>query len=271
MTPVPAALVALALLAGAEPPAAVEAPPPAVAPADDAARIAALLERLERAGGDLRDFRCRIALERFDALLEETERRFGRLALAGQGKDRRLAVVFEEFIDGSGRADTSRSHWLIRDGWLFEIDEGRKMLTERQLHRPEESFDPLKLGEGPLPIPFGQPKDEVLRLFAVSEIGPPDRPLLRSVGPTFGLRFVPKPGVRVAKDTTAIDVWYDAELLVPLGIATVAENGNRETIRLSTPVRNGGLPPEDAALLERPKADPTAWSIDRRPLVEPGR
>jgi hypothetical protein len=273
----PACLIAtLSLLA--TPP---EASPPPVPPAPEAAAEAAspavppavddLLTRLESAANDLRDFSANIAYERFDALIEETERRFGRLVLEGQGKERKLALLFDEYIDGSGRSDRTRDHWLFLDGWLVEINEKAKTVTERQIAPPGSTFDPLKLGEGPFPIPLGQPKAEVLKRFRVDDLGKSDAPLLKSLPPCRGLRLVPIEGTEFAKETAAVEVWYEPESLSPLGLVIRNVNGDTVAVRLVKPARNAGLSEADRTLLAKPEINPTQWAIDRRPLAkDPG-
>jgi hypothetical protein len=276
-----ACLLAVLPLAATPPAPEASVPPAAPAPAADVAPALAstvaptldpavddLLTRLESAANDLRDFSAGIAYERFDALLEETERRFGRLVVDGQGKERKLALLFDEFIDGSGRADRTRDHWLFLDGWLIEINEKSKTVFERQVAPPGSTFDPLKLGEGPFPIPLGQPKAEVLKQFAVEAIGTSDAPLLKSLPPGHGLRLVPREETDFAKETAAIEAWYEPETLSPLGLVIRQRNGDSLAVRLVKPVRNGGLSEADRGLLARPAVDPTQWSIDRRPLAE---
>lgn len=273
-----ASLLALAPLALTPPDAAPPAvpAPPAVAPAAADApavtpKVDELLTRLETAAADLRDFSAGIAYERFDALLDETERRFGRLVLEGQGKERTLALLFDEFIDGSGRADRSRDHWLFIDGWLIDINEKARTVVERQVAPPDATFDPLKLGEGPFPIPLGQPKAEVLKRFRVEDLERSDAPLLKSLPPCRGLRLVPREGTDFARETAAVEVWYEPETLSPLGLVIREVNGDTVAVRLVKPARNAGLSDADRALLVKPAVDPTQWAIDRRPLAkEPG-
>jgi len=262
----------LAIVPFATTPPAAESPvtaPPAVSTA--APKVDELLTRLESAAADLRDFAAGIAYERFDALLDETERRYGRLVLEGQGKDRKLALLFDEFIDGSGRSDRTKDHWLFVDGWLVEINEKAKSVTERQVAPPGSTFDPLKLGEGPFPIPLGQPKAEVLKRFRVEDLERSDAALLKTLPPCLGLRLVPLEGTDFAKETAAVEVWYEPETLSPLGLVIREVNGDTVAVRLVKPARNAGLSDADRALLVKPAIDPTQWAIDRRPLArEPG-
>ncbi|MEY2795569.1 MAG: hypothetical protein RIR10_1285, partial [Planctomycetota bacterium] len=82
------------------------------------ARAEAFLEELEKTATTIDSVSGAITLEKFDALVEETERRFGRIVLDRKDGKRRIAIRFDEFIDGSGRSDKSVQHFIIADGWL---------------------------------------------------------------------------------------------------------------------------------------------------------
>ncbi len=147
-------------------------------PADDAA---ALVREVERATGDLRDFRAGVSVDRVDALTEESERRNGEVILETTSTGRRFAIVFRSYIGPDGRADESRRHFVYDAGWLAEIDPDRKQFVNRQIVAPGETFDPLRVGEGPLPLPLGQRADDVFARFMVSGAAPPAQGLLRGL------------------------------------------------------------------------------------------
>jgi outer membrane lipoprotein-sorting protein len=83
----------------------------------------------------------------------------------------------------------------------------------------------LKLGEGPFPLPIGQEKAEVHRLFEVSSIAAAaDDP-----ANTTHLRLVPRPDTQFTGKFTAIDVWIDGDSSFPVRID--AEDANKTSIR----------------------------------------
>jgi hypothetical protein len=232
------------------------------------ARAEAFLEELEKTATTIDSVSGAITLEKFDALVEETERRFGRIVLDRKDGKRRIAIRFDEFIDGSGRSDKSVQHFIIADGWLCEQDYKNKSFTKRQIVKPGEDFDPLALGEGPVPLPIGQKKSEVLARFDVTETELPlDIPLLGSLRDVAALRLVPKSGTPMAKDHENIDLFYDRTTLVPVGVVMREKNGNRTVARISKPVVNGEVKAEDRVLLEIPTPDPKEWAIDVKPLA----
>jgi hypothetical protein len=229
-------------------------------------RVDEFLAELEKTATTIQTLSGGLALEKYDALVEETERRFGRVVLDLKDGKRRFALYFDEVVNSDGRSTRAIDHWIYADGWLCEQDHRNKSLTKRQIVPPGKSFDPLALGEGPIPIPIGQKREEVLARFEVAEAGiPDDVPLLGSMRNVAGLRLVPKPGTEMAKNTAAVELFYDRTSLAPTGIVVREKNGNRSVARISSPVVNGEVKAEDRALLEIPQLDPKEWAIDERP------
>lgn len=236
------------------------------ATADAARRVDAFLSELEKSGATIETLSGGLAVEKFDALVEETERRFGRIVVDRKDGKRRFAIYFDEFVDGSGRSDRSVDHWIYSDGWLTEQDFRNKSFTKRQIVAPGEHFDPLAIGEGPIPIPIGQKKSEVLARFEVTEGEMPiDLPLIGSIKNAAALRLVPKAGTPMAKDTALIELFYDRTSLAPTGVVIREKNGNRTVARIANPVVNGEVKDADRTLLEIPELDPKEWTLDVRP------
>ena len=267
------------------PPAAATSDDPLeVAKAASAARVYAFLGALEQTSFTIKSMSGALALESFDALVEETQRRYGRFVMersdaivspATTGEPavnspplgaRRFALYFDEFVDGSGRSDRSIDHWIYSDGWLCEQDYRNKSFTKRQIVAPGQTLDPLALGEGPIPIPMGQKRADVLARFDVSEQEiPQDIPLLGSLQNVAGLRLVPKPDTSLAKDTLFVELFYDRTTLALTGVVSREKNGNLTVARINAPVVNGAVSDADRALLTIGTPDPKEWSIDVRP------
>ena len=256
-------------------PSAPAAPAPAPAPAP-AARFAdadALLTAVERTSDSLRDFRANITLETTDDVTGDTERRLGQLVFVqeeGKPATRRFAVVFEKFIDGSGRMDERPVRYIYADGWLTEADFKQRTLVRRQLARAGEQYDPLKPGEGPVPLPIGQRRADVLARFDASLATAPDSTLLlKSARAMVGVRLKPKPGM-ADRDLVEASVWYDAQSLVPVGVEAQRKSG-RTVVSLRDATMNGGIDAAQQALLSLAEKVTTGWRVDERPLaVAPG-
>lgn len=261
------AACAAAPRADGEPPAPV-ATAPAAAPATFA-NAAALLDAVERTSASLRDFQSAVTLETTDDVTGDTERRLGQVVFVqdeGKPATRRFAVVFEQFIDGAGRMDEKPMRYLYADGWLTEADFTQRTLIRRQLARPGEQYDPLKPGEGPVPLPIGQRRADVEARFEPSLADAPAAPGLRKLArPIAGVRLKPKPGM-ADRDLVEATVWYDAKTLAPVGVEATRRNG-RTVVLLRTPKVNAGLDDAHRALLALAEGTTAGWRVDERPLA----
>ena len=254
-------------------PAPAPSPAPTTAPAPHFVDADALLTAVERTADSLRDFRANITLETTDDVTGDTERRLGQLVFVqeeGKPATRRFAVVFEKFIDGSGRMDERPVRYIYADGWLTEADFKQRTLVRRQLARAGEQYDPLKPGEGPVPLPIGQRRADVLARFDASLATAPDSTLLlKSARPMVGVRLKPKPGM-ADRDLVEASVWYDAQSLVPVGVEAQRKSG-RTVVSLRDATMNGGIDAAQQALLSLAEKVTTGWRVDERPLpVAPG-
>ena len=130
-------------------------------------------------------------------------------------------MVLEKYVDPTGRMDERPVRYLYADGWLTEADFRERTLQRRQLARPGEAYDPLKPGEGPVPLPIGQRADEVRSRFRVVLAGAPAHPALAAMRdgkrPLVGLVLEPRPGM-ADRDLRSATVWYDARTLAPCGV-----------------------------------------------------
>ena len=254
-------------------PASATSSAPTSAPAPQFVDADALLTAVERTSDLLRDFRANITLETTDDVTGDTERRLGQLVFVqeeGKPATRRFAVVFEKFIDGSGRMDERPVRYIYADGWLTEADFKQRTLVRRQLARAGEQYDPLKPGEGPVPLPIGQRRADVLARFDASLATAPNSTLLlKSARPMVGVRLKPKPGM-ADRDLVEASVWYDAQSLVPVGVEAQRKSG-RTVVSLRDATMNGGIDDAQRALLSLAEKVTTGWRVDERPLaVAPG-
>ncbi len=229
----------------------------------------ALLDRLETAAADLESFTAEIIYENWDDLLTRREIRQGEIIyqIDSETDAKNFAILFGS-LTVNQRRQTRLRHYVFRDRWLAEIDHEAKQFIKRELVPPGRQLDPLKLGEGPVPLPIGQPKDEVLKRFEATLIDPPgdELALLRGLVEVDGLRLTPREGSPEARDYRRIDLYYDRATSLPVGINVIEVNGNRKTVRLRNMQRNPKLTDEQVERLSIDEPDPREWSIDIRPL-----
>jgi hypothetical protein len=226
----------------------------------------ALLEALEKATRGLRDFQAQVIYDRLDAITEDRERRTGRIILEQDGADppqRRFAIAFDRFIDAAGHASPQNQRFAFASGWLVEFDDARRQAIERQLVPEGKSLDPLRLGEGPLPLPVGQRADDVRRRFTATLAPAPEAPLLKALDGVQGLVLVPRAGTSVSEDFEEVRIWYDLRTLAPVGVLARMKGGDLKTVLLRNVQVNAGL---DPSALEALRVEvPEGWVRDRRP------
>jgi len=254
-------------------PPVVESQPQMQAQAEvEADPVIELLDKLEKSTKELRDFQATIRYATWDAALEQQQLRTGNLIYQVNPDDgsKRFAILFDTLIVGR-RKQEHKKHYIFADSWLVEIDHEKKQFTKRQIVAPDKKYDPLKLGEGPFPLPIGQPKDEVLARFDVKLLDKPSDKFLADKLVDLdvkGMVLVPKPNTPEAEKFLKVELFYDSKLLLPIAINAVAaelvdpddpNSRNRKTVWLRNVKRNQGI---DEAMLNIAEPDKTKWDIN---------
>jgi len=241
--------------------------------------VEALLDRLERSAEDLRDFQANIRYDIWDAVTEGLQIRGGELIyqVDPDDKSKRFAINFNSLVIDQTRWDES-VQYIFADGWVVEVDHKKKQFIKRQIVAPGEEFDPLKLGEGPFPLPIGQSKKEVLARFDVKLLDAPSDPFLAKMltdRDVEGIVLFPKPNTSEAEKFQRVEIFYDRATMLPVGINAVAAGAidpddpnsrNRKTVLLTNLKRNQGV---DESKLSIAEPDKREWDIDIRPWEGP--
>ena len=231
----------------------------------------ALLDRLEKAHAEISGFSSPLTYRKEYALEGDFETRIGTVALRGSGVDREVILTFDRIIDASGHGTDESGFHLYEGGWWTEVDPRRKRVVLRQVVEPGAQRDPFEIGEGPLPLPFGQKSVNVLERFDVSVVEVPDEPLFKGINDAHVLRLTPKPHTKIAEDHESLDLLFETNTLLPLGILVVHRSGDRTTAWLRSPKADTneeaftGRAAEAKKLLEAASTDPN-WTVDRKPL-----
>lgn len=266
----------LALLAAAASRASAQAPSPAPinpvapaavpAPAAAAADVDPVLVQLDQRGQTLQSFTADVRLlERDESTMYQSTR---------VGK-----VWYERRADGSARMrvtfadrETVKAkvadplEYVLDGGWLTERQHAKKIQVRRQVLRPGEKVNLLKLGEGPFPLPIGQKPDEVKRQFTVTRAKPDKEadPAYAPGAPHLVLK--PRPGTPLARKFDTVDVWVDPATQMPVKIETLDP---KQTTVKSTELRNLVVNPKLAdADFKLPPIDETTWSSKEEPFRE---
>jgi hypothetical protein len=232
--------------------------------------VITLLETLESSAADLRTFTANVHYVVEDALEGDRVIRKGEIIyrVDPDNDEKAFAILFNSVIEDNRKRDR-KSHYVFSGRWFAEIDHEQKLFIKREVVAPGEDFDPLKLGEGPFPLPIGQEKDEVLARFDVAPAELPEEgPLAKLKGTTEvdGLLLIPKKGTSAAEDFERIELFYDRQTHLPVGVAVTETNGDLKIARLDYLKRNVEL--DGAALknLDVTEPDPRVWRVEVRRL-----
>lgn len=269
-----ASLVVLSLAATAL--ASAQEPQP---PADDEPEFASadeLLDALETADADLSFLTAQISYTKTSQFLGDRQVRLGVMQfvsqlLEGVPTRRTFGVRFEKLYIGN-MADDEVKIYIFDGHWFVEKLPGEKLIIKREVVRPGEMADPLRIGEGPFPIPIGQKKADILERFEAELLDPDDgltldpneehpaedikaaRNLVNFTLDSYQLRLTPHDAWIDTIDLKEIRLWYtraeDGRLL-PRMARTVDFDGDISVIQLINVTIN-----------DKDSIDPTLMSTD---------
>ena len=249
----------------------------------------ALLRELEAVDNDIHTFQAQIMWDRRFHLQGDRHIRYGTLvyevdpsADPGVRPRRTFAVEFAElYIDTIKR--TERSQWVFDGQWLIEKNYRDKFYSARRLAREGDDIDPLRLGEGPIPLPIGQRREEILRRYEAEVLPTSDgiapsaddnpepeelleaRGLIEFLGDAYQLHLVPREPFRDSDQFRDIRLWYERRSLSPRMALTINRSGDESIVQLINVKTNEPLP-EGAISIEKPRKS-DGWRIE----VDEGR
>ena len=229
--------------------------------------VGAILDVLESKGNQLHGFSADVTYVKEDDLLGRREIRRGNVLYTTSQGNRQFAILFDTVIINR-RKESQLRHYVFDGQWLAEVDHANKQFIKQQVVPPGQSLDPLRIGQGPIPLPIGQQRADVERRFTVEEIQrPSDGPLatLTENPPLTGLRLTPKPNTEEAKEFRYVDLFYDLSTGLPHGIYLVATNGDSKTVLLTNLKANPEFDQQQQSRMKIDTPDPSEWTIDIRP------
>lgn len=247
-----------------------------------------LLTALETADQDLKNLTAALQYTKDFAIAGDTQVRQGTLwfedisaanAKPGTPRKRRFAILFKNVQVGT-RLDEKEQMYNFDGEWLVERFPSEKRMVKRQVVPPGESFDPLKIGEGPLPIPIGQRKDDILARYDATLLPPNDGfdelPIERMkktedfVKGTVQLLLVPR--ADQTDDFKEIRLWYLASKnadgtpgkLLPRMARTVNRAEDMSTVQLLNVKKNDSTP-INATVFDTKTPD-SGWEVTVMPF-----
>jgi outer membrane lipoprotein-sorting protein len=223
-----------------------------------------ILDALDARGKDLQDFSADVAVHTTDDRTGQDTAQLGKVTFQRRGDgDSRIRVAFDKkrITEGDGSKPVTQDQkldYVLDNGWLTDRDYQKKLEVRRQVLRPGQKMNLLKLGEGPFPLPIGQDKEEVKRQFEATKIeSTKDDP-----EGTVHVKLVPKPNTTFAKRFKQVDVYVDGRTNMPRRIDTMEKGGTTRITDLTNVKLNGGAKDEDFAL---PNIDDKGWNRREEP------
>jgi len=254
-----AALAAAALTAQA---ARAQSAPASTAPTVGPAERK-ILDDLEAAGDKYRTIKAEIDYRVDLRALGDSEERTGWVAYDKGDANRptRFRVSFETLRQGAGRRIKSQVDYVFDGQWLHVAKHKIKNLTMYQLAAKGQRVEPLRIGKGPFPLPFGQKADDVIRHFVPTTRAP------RSGDPkdTVSLRLTARPEHAAKLPMDRIDLWIDRATNLPVKIKSREKSGNTTTVTFKNIATNKAVGGDVFRVPRR-----LGWETVRRPL-QPAR
>jgi hypothetical protein len=220
-----------------------------------------LLRELETADQGLEQLTATIAYSKFDPFAYSRQERRGTLQFqsvprpgenGGESKPpkRTFGVRFTQLIR-DGHLDEIERIYIFDGHWFAEKDPAERFMDKREVVRPGEEADPLRIGEGPFPIPIGQRRADLLERFNARLPEPfegleitPDMDdeersgienLRRFASDAIQLHLVPKAQFQEQSDHVEVRLWYKRDKtgrLLPRMARTLSEDGAVSTVQL---------------------------------------
>jgi hypothetical protein len=239
-----------------------------------------LLVALESADADINTFGADVIYTRVFSLAGDEQTRQGKLAYqtitrgtATEPASRRFAIEFDTLRVGR-RVDKESKFYIFDGEWLVEKLPSEKLFIKRQVVAPGERFDPLRIGEGPFPVPVGQRREDVLSRYYVTMLPVEDglesdtlKKFATASGGTYQVQLIPRERPTSGDDLIEIRVWYRKSDLLPRMARTRNLAGDESTVQMLNPAKNPRLKADtfDTKVPER------GWDTRVEPYRRPGQ
>ncbi len=147
-----------------------QAQPATTRPATSPEAMAAL-ESLERAGVQYKTVKSDITYTVRNTVFGDVDIRTGWVGYAGEDdkQNPRFRIHFETLSHGKDQPKArARLDYAFDGMWFIMVNHKARQYQGQQVAAQGQRVNPLKIGRGPFPIPFGQKTDDVLEHFTVT-------------------------------------------------------------------------------------------------------
>ncbi len=247
-------------------PAAKPAPKPAARPANaPSAAIMKILTALEAAGAKHATIQADVDYRIDRDLTGETEQRTGYVKYQRRTKRSpdKFRVHFDTLRMDEGRKLKSVQDFAFDGMWLCVAKHREKRLIKYQVAAVGQRVEPLRLGKGPFPLPFGQSVKDILTYFRVTQ---PARKARKSDPPNADrLVFTTLATRKKDLNVVRIEQWIDRTTHLPVKVTALDKSENTTTVTF-TNTKSGIEFDRDIFHISLPRG----WTQSIKPLNQAG-
>lgn len=232
------------------------------APAVDPAAMS-ILKRLETAGDAHKTIRANVTMELVDRLTGDSESRTGWIAYqkATEKTTTLVRVHFDTLKQGDGPILKNKLDHAF-DGHFWTVAKHSiKDMVRYQVVAVGQKAKPMRLGEGPLPLPFGQKAQDVLRFYTATTRPPRE-------GEPKGTVYL---NLKVRREHyrkmnfTRVEMWLDPKTYLPVSIACRDKDKKTTRVHFTKLETNAAI---DMKVFHMPR--PAGWTYKVEPLHTDG-
>lgn len=169
-------------------------------------------------------------------------------------------IRFDTLKQNEGSTFEEKEEYAFDGQWFSEAKHKVKTLNRWQVVGPGQKANPLKLGQGPFPVPFGQSTEDVLKYFE-----PATRPPKASdPNGTEYIRLATRPIYKDEMEFLTMEMWVDGATHLPVKIVTTDKDKRVKTVLFSGVRMNASLDPKLFTIDNKP-----GWQLKIAPLNKP--
>ena len=233
---------------------------PTTEPAHDASAVK-ILDRLEAAGEKYVTLQADVVHDVMMRLSGDREVRQGAVAYQRETTDypSRFYIRFDTLQQGAGRRFADKVEYAFDGGmWLTEAKHRIRKITRYQVARQGQKIEPLRLGKGPFPLPFGQKTQDMLEHFEASTRAT----TANDPADTDYIKLVTKRQHKDYINFSWMEMWVDRNTDLPIKIRC-EETASKNYITVTFSKMTTGSIMDEALFVITP---PRGWQIEVVPL-----
>jgi len=195
-------------------------------------KIHMILKALQQRGTTLHNFQAHLVVQVHHLRTDEKDMNIGHIWYQRSHGKTRFDIRFNMLVVDGAIAKRHADHDIVFDGhWLIDRNGSAKIFRKIEIAPPGKKFNPLRLGQGPIPIPIGQKPSDVQKEFHIQLLKNKKMP-----PHTVGLKLIPRD--KSAFTFVEVDFWINTRTWLPVKIIRTDPDGTPTTARLSKIVIN---------------------------------